>query len=218
MSDLHPPSRRELDSHSTPAFCAGCRKPFPEGQGLAICPACGDRLIPQGYCPVCEAHWQLAVGEPCPKHDLPLDAERPPRFEFADLGADVRWVTVCHFEPTRWPPRPREFGWKPRGYQPLWTTSEWGPARCTTWPPEACGCESRSHWLPRPGSSFPKPGRPLPPTSISKLMMTTKSPRRKRPRAHRRHPLVAPLSHGSVCRRNSGIGPGLSAARHWPDR
>ena len=36
----------------------------------------------------------------CPKHDLPLEAARPPGFDFVDLGAGVRWVTVCRFADT----------------------------------------------------------------------------------------------------------------------
>ncbi len=97
MSDPHSPSRSELCPKPAPGYCSRCRESFSGTFGLAICPTCGDRLIPQGYCPVCEDYWPLPVGEPCPKHDLPLDAQGPPRPQFDFLGKPVRWVTVCHF-------------------------------------------------------------------------------------------------------------------------
>ncbi len=97
MSDPHLPSGSELCPKPAPAFCSRCRKSFSRSFGFAICPTCGDRLIPEGYCPVCEDYWTLPVGVPCPKHDLPLDALGPPRLQFEVLGKPVRWVTVCHF-------------------------------------------------------------------------------------------------------------------------
>jgi hypothetical protein len=97
MSDPHLPSGSELGPQPAPGFCSRCRKSFAESVGRAICPSCGDRLIPQGYCSVCEDYWALPVGVPCPKHDLPLDALGPPRPQFDFLGKPVRWVTVCHF-------------------------------------------------------------------------------------------------------------------------
>ncbi|MGA7500575.1 MAG: hypothetical protein WBX00_27925 [Isosphaeraceae bacterium] len=99
MSDPHLPSGSELCPKPAPGFCSRCRKSFSGSFGLAICPTCGDRLIPEGYCPVCEDYWALPVGVPCPKHDLPLDALGPPRLQLQleVLGKPVRWVTVCHF-------------------------------------------------------------------------------------------------------------------------
>jgi hypothetical protein len=97
MSDPQLTPGSELLPKTAPGFCSRCRKSFSESIGLAICPTCGDRLLPQGYCPVCEAYWALPVGVPCPKHDLPLDDLGPPSFQFDSLGKPVRWVTVCHF-------------------------------------------------------------------------------------------------------------------------
>ena len=97
MSDPRLPSESDLCSKPAPGFCSRCRRSFAESFGLAICPTCGDRLIPQGYCSVCEDYSALPVGVPCPKHDLPLDALGPLRPHFDSLGKPVRWVTLCHF-------------------------------------------------------------------------------------------------------------------------
>jgi hypothetical protein len=59
-----------------------------------LCPACGDSLVDQGYCGVCERFWNLARGEECPKHDIPLEevpAEWPSDDEFTD------WVSVAAY-------------------------------------------------------------------------------------------------------------------------
>ena len=52
MSEPHLPSGPELCPKPAPGFCSRCRKSFSGSFGLAICPTCGDRLIPEGYCPV----------------------------------------------------------------------------------------------------------------------------------------------------------------------
>ena len=52
MSEPHLPSGPELCPKPAPGFCFRCRKSFSGSFGLAICPTCGDRLIPEGYCPV----------------------------------------------------------------------------------------------------------------------------------------------------------------------
>jgi hypothetical protein len=97
MSDPQLPIGPELCQKPAPGFCSRCRKSFAESVGLAVCPTCGDRLIPQGYCPVCEDYWALPVGVPCPKHDLPLDNLGPPSLQLDSVGKHVRWVTICHF-------------------------------------------------------------------------------------------------------------------------
>jgi hypothetical protein len=107
MSDPHLPAGSELCPQPAPGFCSRCRKSFAESVGLAICPNCGDRLMPQGYCPVCEDYWALPVGVPCPKHDLPLDALGPPRLQLDFLGKPVHWVTVCHFTDSQAAQAPR---------------------------------------------------------------------------------------------------------------
>jgi hypothetical protein len=62
-----------------------------------LCEVCGETMVAQGYCGVCDAHWTLAPGTPCPKHDLGLEAaparEEPP-LASAARGA---WVTVARF-------------------------------------------------------------------------------------------------------------------------
>ena len=97
MSDPRLTPESEFLPQTAPRFCSRCRKSFSESVRLEICPTCGDSLLHQGYCPVCEDYWALAVGVPCPKHDLPLDAQGPPRLAFDLLEKPVRWVTVCRF-------------------------------------------------------------------------------------------------------------------------
>ncbi|RUL86734.1 hypothetical protein [Tautonia sociabilis] len=83
---------RERSRPDPPRFCPGCSKPRASHSGL--CPECGDRLESQGYCTVCEAFWPLVEGEPCPKHELPLVADRPePPLTVGD-GDRIDWVTV----------------------------------------------------------------------------------------------------------------------------
>jgi hypothetical protein len=96
MIDPQPPSGSNLSAVPAPGFCPRCRKSFAGSSRLAICPTCGDRLIPEGYCSVCEDYWLLPVGVPCPKHDLPLDALGPPGLRFDLQGVPVRWVTISH--------------------------------------------------------------------------------------------------------------------------
>jgi hypothetical protein len=78
-----------------PRFCPGCGRAAPDGKGL--CPECGGRLVPRGYCAICEATWPLPVGHPCPKHDLELEPspDEGPR-EVVEGGAPS-WVTVATF-------------------------------------------------------------------------------------------------------------------------
>ncbi|MGC8642032.1 MAG: hypothetical protein ACP5XB_19375 [Isosphaeraceae bacterium] len=80
-----------------PRFCPRCRVSFADVSDPSICPSCGDVLIPQGYCPVCEDYWLLPVETACPKHDLPLDAIGPPRPLLDGEGKPPRWTTVAHY-------------------------------------------------------------------------------------------------------------------------
>lgn len=95
----HPqePSGSELSSQPAPRFCARCRKSVPADPGLTACPVCGDHLLLQGYCPVCEDYWRLPVGMACPKHDLPLDAMGPPSPRLDAGDKPFRWVMVGRF-------------------------------------------------------------------------------------------------------------------------
>jgi hypothetical protein len=90
-------------------FCPRCRKSFRAAAEIALCPDCGDRLASSGYCAVCEDYWTLAAGAPCPKHDLPLSAERPSSPELETSADAVRWVTVCYYSdgPSAMAPRIR---------------------------------------------------------------------------------------------------------------
>ena len=119
-------------------FCSRCRKSFSEIPWLAICPTCGDRLIPQGYCPVCEDYWTLPVGVPCPKHDLPLDNLGPPSVQFDSLGKPCAGSPFAT-SPIPLPPRPHASGWKPKEFRRSWRVSEWARGRCITWPLVASG-------------------------------------------------------------------------------
>ena len=76
-------------------FCPRCDR---EGKPYAIlCVNCGDRLVGQGYCPICERFWRLPVGAACPKHEVDLEDE-PSRPEFPlATGPGTRWVTVETF-------------------------------------------------------------------------------------------------------------------------
>jgi Putative prokaryotic signal transducing protein len=97
MTHHHEPPSAELNSRPVPRFCARCDKPADQDPRLSVCPRCGDRLITQGYCPVCEGYWRLPVATACPKHDLPLDAVGPPS-PLLDAGdKPFRWVTVRRF-------------------------------------------------------------------------------------------------------------------------
>ena len=88
---IHPPSSRNV----SPQFCPRCDRATPDGAFL--CPDCGDRVETQGYCPVCDKTWRLAIGFPCPKHDLPLLAEGPTPHPSQISGEVVDWVTVATF-------------------------------------------------------------------------------------------------------------------------
>jgi len=79
---------------TSPRYCPRCLRPV--AADARLCPDCGETPIPQGYCPTCEARWRLAVGEPCPKHDLPLEAGPPTPRSFGD-GPVPRWVTVGRY-------------------------------------------------------------------------------------------------------------------------
>ncbi|MFO0888738.1 MAG: hypothetical protein U0790_06275 [Isosphaeraceae bacterium] len=88
-----------VPAEPTPVFCPRCRKSREPADGFssAACPACGERLIDRGYCPVCEAYLPLAAGAPCPKHDIKLEAGPPPQEPIDPEIAARKWVTVGRF-------------------------------------------------------------------------------------------------------------------------
>jgi hypothetical protein len=73
----------------------------------AACPACGETLVAQGYCPVCEDFWPLAVGVSCPKHDISLESKPPPGPRMDLKQQDFRWVTVSRFSDSQSAHAPR---------------------------------------------------------------------------------------------------------------
>lgn len=79
----------------SPAFCPSCRKGFASAGPHGLCDECGARLVDRGYCPVCEGFANAEVGDPCPKHDVPLE-DGP---QAVAPRADVRgpWVEVGRF-------------------------------------------------------------------------------------------------------------------------
>ena len=76
-------------------FCPRCET-RPE-LATKLCPFCGERGLPQGYCSVCEQYWRLPLGAACPKHDLPLDG--PPVDALVNEAGDspTHWVTIGRF-------------------------------------------------------------------------------------------------------------------------
>lgn len=76
-------------------FCDACRKPHATDSGL--CPDCGDRLVPMGYCPVCEAFLLDRVEVPCPKHEVPLATGPPSPMPVVGNGERIDWVTVASY-------------------------------------------------------------------------------------------------------------------------
>jgi hypothetical protein len=53
-------------------------------------------VVIQGWCPICERRWKIALGQMCPKHEVPL--EQQARTD-QDEGREPisRWVTVGTF-------------------------------------------------------------------------------------------------------------------------
>jgi hypothetical protein len=82
--------------HAASRFCPNCKKAAHDDDG-PLCPYCGDRLIPQGYCPVCEHFWRLAEEALCPKHDIPLEPVPPVASEPIAADQRISWVTVKDF-------------------------------------------------------------------------------------------------------------------------
>jgi len=75
-----------------PPFCTSCGRDGPAD--AALCPECGEGLVPKGYCPVCDEYLRVPEGSQCPKHDLVLTAGRPPAKPALRDGEDIDWVTV----------------------------------------------------------------------------------------------------------------------------
>ena len=78
-----------------PSYCGRCGR---EGTpGADLCKECGETLLLQGYCAVCERFWRLPEGAHCPKHDLALaEGPLPQKPAFGEDDA-IDWVTVGSF-------------------------------------------------------------------------------------------------------------------------
>jgi hypothetical protein len=87
-------------SEHVPHYCKRCNEAIPKNNEDPLCPECGERLIPQGYCPVCEDFWRLPVTALCPKHDIVLEDGPPPSRAPLAHGRSISWVTVKVFPDT----------------------------------------------------------------------------------------------------------------------
>jgi hypothetical protein len=90
-------ARNRTSPNLEPRFCPSCLNASPDDHEAPLCPACGDPLEPQGYCPVCEDFWRLAFDALCPKHDIPLEAGPPATSEPIASDRVVSWVTDKEF-------------------------------------------------------------------------------------------------------------------------
>ena len=88
---------RQRRSNPSRGFARTARKRRPKTIEDTLCPECGDRLVAQGYCSVCEHFWRLAVDDLCPKHDIPLEPGPPPSDEPIASDQVISWVTVKVF-------------------------------------------------------------------------------------------------------------------------
>jgi hypothetical protein len=80
-----------------PRFCPNCDRAAPGDDEATLCPRCGDPLVQQGFCPVCEDFWRRAIDDICPKHDIALENGPPVADEPITTGRAVSWVTVKEF-------------------------------------------------------------------------------------------------------------------------
>ena len=102
LDDFAPASPRRGDrpvplgeDGRSPTFCPRCRADGRPSGGL--CGECGEGLMPRGYCPTCEAAWKRPIGDPCPKHDQPLEDPPPPTSLGLPGQVDDRWTTVATY-------------------------------------------------------------------------------------------------------------------------
>jgi hypothetical protein len=82
---------------SRPCYCPGCGLKTAEASSAGLCPECGDSLVAQGFCPVCEGYWTLAEGALCPKHEIALEVGPGARREPVSAGECISWTTVQVF-------------------------------------------------------------------------------------------------------------------------
>jgi hypothetical protein len=80
-----------------PLYCPHCGHGADETGGSPLCVRCGATLRLQGYCPICESHLRLDVGELCPKHDVKLVADDLDARVRLKYGSPLAWVAVKRF-------------------------------------------------------------------------------------------------------------------------
>ena len=129
-------SQKKTIPNAVPRFCPNCKNAAPEDHEDPLCPECGDRLIPQGYCPVCEHFWRLAVDVLCPKHDIPLEAGPPPSSEPITTDQVISWVTVKVFPDSLSAAIPRS-RLEAEGIRTFLAGERMGARPCIAWPREA---------------------------------------------------------------------------------
>ena len=86
---------KQSGTPAIPRFCPRCRKAG--GDGQVLCAVCGETMAMSGFCPVCDTFLSLAPGDLCPKHDLELDVNAPPRQSEMMETAFTDWVRVASF-------------------------------------------------------------------------------------------------------------------------
>ena len=78
-----------------PRFCTRCLRARSRDERL--CAECGESLLSQGFCGICESFWKLPVGSACPKHDSPLETGPAVRKSPLEPGELPVWETVGVF-------------------------------------------------------------------------------------------------------------------------
>ena len=84
--------RSRPPAFATPTYCPLCLKAGPPD--ATLCPHCGETLVDQGHCGVCERFWKLPVGDDCPKHDIALSRIHPGSVATPDFSG---WVSVASY-------------------------------------------------------------------------------------------------------------------------
>ena len=85
----------DLVRPEAPRYCPRCRRDA--DPDTPLCADCGETVLPQSYCPVCESYWRQPAGTDCPKHDLPLEDGPPVSGYDPAWGSVANWVTVATF-------------------------------------------------------------------------------------------------------------------------
>jgi hypothetical protein len=76
-------------------FCPRCREITRDGSPL--CAFCGESLVAQGYCRICETYWSLPEGAECPKHEVALESHPPQPEDWGRPGVAPALATLGKF-------------------------------------------------------------------------------------------------------------------------